>query len=111
MRNIYWVALAIFMACKPPDHSAEQQVLMDRRLQDKINQFIADEMEKCTRELLTEASATADSVLRATNPILIQIDSIERPPKPPKPPQPNFERPKDSIVIAPIIPAKKLEEN
>ena len=111
MRNIYWLALALIVACQPPDHSAEQQVLMDRRLQDKLSKFISDEMKKCKQDLLIEASTTADSILRTTNPILIQIDSIERPPKPPKPPQPNFVRPKDSIEIAPIIPNKKLKED
>ena len=109
MRYLYWTVLLFVISCRPPDHSAEQQILMDKRLQSKINKFIVDEVAKCRQELLITASATADSLLRATNPILIQIDSIERPAKPVKPTQPNFQRPKDSITIAPIIPPKVIK--
>lgn len=111
MRYFCWIGMIAFVCCRPPDHRAEQQVLMDRRLQNKIDKFITDEMEKCKLDLLTEASTVADSILRVTNPILIQIDSIQRPAKPNKPEQPIFERPRDSIIIAPIIPSKILKEN
>ncbi len=102
------IALGLIVGCGPPDHSALQAVMMEERLDDRLSKFIANEKEKCRTELMAEASLLADSLLRATNPILIQIDSIKKPPKPIKPAQPDFERPQDSMEIAPIIPKENL---
>jgi hypothetical protein len=102
MRNIFVALLLIQISCGEPDHEALSQALIQRRVSEKINTFIAKEKEKCRNDLLIEASAAADSTLRA-NPILIQIDSLQKPPKPIKPPNPSFSRPKDTIRIEPIL--------
>ena len=111
MRYAWWLLLGIVFACGPPDHSAIQNELMDRRLKERVDDFITTETAKCKVDLLEKASAVADSILRATNPILIQIDSLERPAKPVKPEHPDFARPTDSISISPIIPKQPIKKD
>ena len=110
MRYLCLLMLILAQACGPPDHSEMQAILMEKRLDDRINQFIQDEKTKCKVDLMAEASRLADSLLRVSNPVLIQIDSIQKPPRPTKPEAPNFSKPADSVKIAPIIPSKVLEE-
>ncbi len=89
-------------SCQQADQEELKAQLIERRIEERLNQYVAVEEEKCLTSLMSEASEVADSILRA-NPILIRIDSLQRPPKPSKPLPPLFDRPKDSIVIAPII--------
>ena len=109
MRFLLFTIPTILLACGQADQGILMQELMDRRVHERLTTFIESEKSKCKSSLLKEASQVADSILRA-NPILIQIDSLMKPPKPLKPPNPNFIRPDDTIKIAPVLP-KRTEIN
>ena len=102
MRKLCWLSL-LLVTCQPPDQTLEQEALMQRRLADRLEKYHFDEMAKCKLDLLEEASFEADSILRVTHPIKIEIDTIIRPPKPDKPSKPGFTRPTDSVSLRPII--------
>ena len=98
----------LLLSCQERDE-ANIAKMIEERVERRLTEYVQIENDRCRIQLLEEASAVADSILRA-NPIRISLDSLQRPPVPPKPTKPQFERPKDSIKIAPII-APKLEKH
>ena len=84
-------------------------MMIDQQVESRLQEYIEAEKRRCRVKILEEASALADSILRA-NPVFIALDSLQRPPVPPKPPKPEFERKTDSIKIEPIIPLQKKKE-
>ena len=97
--------LLLMSGCQEKDDAIIQE-LIDQRIEERLTEYIMLEKQRCLARLLEEASAFADSILRA-NPVLIKLDSLQRPPVPLKPIKPTFERRKDSVKIAPIISTQK----
>lgn len=103
--SIIWVSFGLLLfECQDKDDIIIKQ-LIDQRIERRLSEYISVERQRCTERLLEEASQLADSLLRA-NPVMIQLDSLQRPPVPLKPTKPTFERRTDSVKIAPIIPIK-----
>ena len=103
--RIIWVCWPLLiLGCQDKDDIIIKQ-LIDQRIEKRLNEYITVEKQRCAARLLEEASELADSLLRA-NPVMIQLDSLQRPPVPIKPTKPIFERRTDSVKIAPIIPPK-----
>ena len=107
LNNILVLLLITFFSCQEKDE-AMIATLVDKRVNERLSEYIRIEKERCRDKLLDEASIMVDSILRA-NPVNISLDSLQRPPVPFKPNKPIFERPKDSIKIAPIIQPKKID--
>lgn len=95
----------MFVLSCQTDESVLIQQMIDQKVEERLQNYIALEKQRCKVRVLEEASRIADSLLRE-NPVFITLDSLQRPPVPLKPVRPEFERRKDSILIAPIIPPK-----
>ncbi len=100
MRWLLIGALLHLGACTQ-DREPLVQELVEEEVARKLADFIATEKAKCLQEVMEEASMATDSILRA-NPILIRLDSLDKPSRPEKPGVPPMEKPPDSIQIAPI---------
>ncbi|NND34770.1 MAG: hypothetical protein HKN76_19450 [Saprospiraceae bacterium] len=100
--SIVLIFIILSFSCQERDEAIIAE-LMEKRVAERLSEYIRVEKERCQERLLDEASVLVDSILRA-NPIEISLDSLQRPPVPFKPVKPDFERPKDSIKISPIIP-------
>ncbi|NND09416.1 MAG: hypothetical protein HKN87_23835 [Saprospiraceae bacterium] len=103
MNELYSILIfgVIISACTDDRDAIAQQIIASR-IQERLQTYISIEVEKCWQEMHTEASLTADSLIRL-DPILVKLDSLQRPPKPVKPNMPAFQRKKDSIEIAPLL--------
>lgn len=95
------------LSCERDDTELRQQMI-ERQIQDRLQNYMEVEKRRCMAKVMEEASALADSLLRA-NPVFITLDSLQRPPVPSRPDRPEFERRKDSIKIEPIIPEKEAK--
>lgn len=84
------------------DRDAMAQQIITSRVQDRLNKYISIELDKCWQKLNADASLAADSLIRV-DPILVKLDSLQRPPKPVKPSMPIFQRKKDSVQIGPLV--------
>jgi hypothetical protein len=104
-KTILVFLLILLFGCEDKDESVIKEMI-DQRIEKRLNEYITIEKQRCKTRLLEEASVIADSLLRA-NPVMIQLDSLQRPPVPIKPTKPTFERRTDSVKIAPIIPIKE----
>jgi len=90
-----------WVSCDDGRDAMAQQIITSR-VQDRLNMYITIELNKCWQEMNVKASLAADSLIRV-DPILVRLDSLQRPPKPVKPSIPVFERKKDSVQIAPLV--------
>lgn len=92
----------ILTNCQQPDRDALVKPIMENRLEERLTVIKEHERNKCYEELMEGAIKIADSLLRE-NPLLIKIDSLERPPKPAKPIAPEIQKPTDTVLLKPLI--------
>ena len=90
------------LSCRP-DRATVVAKLIEDRMETRLDQYQSGEWEACRRKAMLDAGRMADSLLRA-NPLIIQLDSLQRPPIPPRPIRPEVMKKPDSIVIAPLLP-------
>ncbi len=101
MSKVVWIlVLCMYWGCVDDRDDIAQEIIRSR-IESRLGTYIKGEVRKCWEDLLIDASLAADSLIR-TDPILVKLDSLQRPPKPVKPSPPLFERKKDSVEIAPI---------
>jgi hypothetical protein len=100
----------LLAGCKQPDRDALVKPIMDKRLHDRLNEVRTREKLSCYEALMKDALKIADSLLRE-NPLLIKIDSLERPAKPLKPIAPEIQKPVDTVLLKPLIEPDTAIEN
>ncbi|MBX2816569.1 MAG: hypothetical protein KTR24_11240 [Saprospiraceae bacterium] len=83
------------------DESLRQQ-LMDEALAERIKRYRDQKMKECHEETMAAALWAVDSAFRS-DPILIELDSIDRPPPLQKPEKPPLVKPDRSIKLEPIL--------
>ncbi len=91
---------------KPMDENLRQE-MMDTEVQRRLQDYRRQKNEECHERVMEEAIAHVDSSFRV-DPIFISLDTISRPPLPVKPSSPNFELPKDSVELQPLLGRKEL---
>ena len=92
------------------DRQALVEPVIEQRIQERMKTIQKRSREKCYEELMEEALMAVDSLLQS-NPLLVKIDSLTRPPIPEKPVEPILIRPKDSLSLAPLINTDTLSKD
>jgi len=101
------LCLVSLVSCSEDDHRDQlAQQLLDQKINERLAQFTSVHLKDCEKDLMNDAIRTVDSLLRM-NPILIRLDSLERPPKPVRPSDPAFDKPKEIEPLVPIPSPKK----
>lgn len=107
--NRYWFICFVFFclhSCHDEDRERLVEELIQVKVKQRLDQFSRVSLQDCEKNLMNDAVRMVDSILRL-NPILIKLDSLQRPPKPDKPPKPAFAKPNETEALKPIDPKKK----
>ncbi len=107
--NRYWFICLIFfclLSCHDADRERMVEDLIQVKVKQRLDQFSRVSLQDCEKNLMNDAVRMVDSMLRL-NPILIKLDSLQRPPKPEKPAKPAFAKPNETEALKPIDNRKK----
>lgn len=95
------LCLLFIASCAPKKSSITKAQVMQERIDKKLNSWRQSFEDKCKRDILDLATTIVDSTLIAN--ARANKDTVGRPDKPLKPDHPDFEPPKDSVPIEPLI--------
>ncbi len=104
IKILFPVLILLFFACQPEDDRARRKKAIDKKIEERVANYIKIQKENCRKDLLEEASKIVDSILIVE--ARMRIDSSRRLPKPEKP---TVMTPADSLEIAPFFKDSTLE--
>lgn len=97
---LYFVLLAFsFTACH--DEAALKQALIEKMVQDKIDNHVTKKKAACYKEAMGEALVIVDSVMIQL--ALSKVDTSGKVNRPAKPPRPKVDLPVDTTPIRPLF--------
>lgn len=97
---LYFVSLSFcFAACH--DNVALKQALIEKTVQEKIDNHIKKKKETCFKEAMAEALVIADSTMIKL--ALSKVDTSGKANRPAKPPSPEIDLPVDTTPIQPLF--------
>ena len=93
-------AISFFYSCKKPPSKTKAQVIQER-LDGRLDRWRAGVDRNCKKKVMDTAIAIVDSTLLAN--ARLQRDTSDIPDIPERPVKPDFEAPKDSVPVKPIL--------
>lgn len=100
-----WLSLAAF-SCGNERSQAEVEQAIQERLDKKLTDFSGTFQARCRKDLLSEATRVADSILLTE--AKLWTDTIARPALPHKPVPPAAIEVSDSVLVAPFLERDSL---
>ncbi len=92
----------ILICCTSFQQVPTQEMLIENKLQEKIDRYTADQIKICRRKILKEATEKVDSMLFAQAKMQ-SVDPVDKPPLPIKPAKPIIKQATETGEIKPVL--------
>lgn len=99
--KLCFLALIGFL-CTSFQQPVTHKMLVDNKLQEKLDRYIEDQKKICERKILKEAIEKVDSMLIAQAKMQ-SVDTVAKPPLPIKPIKPVVKQPTETGEITPVL--------
>lgn len=99
--KLCFLALMGFL-CTSFQQQVTHQMLVDNKLQEKLDRYILDQKKICERKILKEAIEKVDSMMIAQAKMQ-SVDTVTKPPLPIKPIKPVVKQPTETGEIKPVL--------
>lgn len=107
--SIFFIAgIFLFTAFQPGKLPEEVELMVQERIEQKVNDFRKKIMTDCRKKAIEKASDIVDSLL-ILKIKAIQMDSVVRPDKPLRPDKPEIKIMEDTSPIIPILSKDSLD--
>ena len=100
--------LPLWSAFQPSSLPEEVEVMVQKRIKQKVDDFRKKRKKDCLNRAIAVASDVVDSLLMIEIKA-IQMDSTGRPVKPIKPPMPEVKEMEDTLPVRPLLPIDSFE--
>lgn len=98
----FFVLVFILLCCSSFQQVVTHEMLVQNKLEEKLDRYKADQLRNCRKKILKEAIAKVDSMLISQAKIQT-VDTVAKPPLPIKPIKPVIKRATDTGEIKPVL--------